>query len=80
MKIVLKQIDGTVLAPAEAYSWPKSSLFQWINIKWVQNFTVQGSGTIDGQGSKWWSFSQIHQMQVKFQKKRHVNSSLCERN
>ncbi|KAG2708211.1 hypothetical protein I3760_05G182100 [Carya illinoinensis] len=50
-----EQIDGTVLAPSKVGSWPKSSLFQWINFKWLHNFTIQGSGTVDGQGSNWWS-------------------------
>ncbi|XP_052204323.1 polygalacturonase At1g48100 isoform X2 [Diospyros lotus] len=52
------QIDGTLLAPPKVGSWPKSSLFQWINFKWLQNFTIQGTGIVDGQGSNWWSSSQ----------------------
>ncbi|GAA0175600.1 hypothetical protein LIER_28740 [Lithospermum erythrorhizon] len=52
------QIDGTLLAPPRIGSWPKSSLFQWLNFKWVQNFIIQGSGTVDGQGSNWWKYSQ----------------------
>ncbi|XP_057528517.1 polygalacturonase At1g48100 [Amaranthus tricolor] len=52
------QIDGTVLAPSKLSCWPKSGLFQWINFKWVQNFTIQGSGVVDGQGSEWWISSQ----------------------
>ncbi|KAJ1399504.1 Pectin lyase fold/virulence factor [Sesbania bispinosa] len=62
------QIDGTVLAPPEAYSWPKSSLFQWMNFKWVQNFTIKGSGTVDGQGSNWWSSSQPYDIQKSYSK------------
>ncbi|XP_004489794.1 probable polygalacturonase At1g80170 [Cicer arietinum] len=57
------QIDGIVLAPSEVSSWPKSSLFQWINFKWVQNFTIKGSGTVDGQGSNWWILSELYDMQ-----------------
>ncbi|XP_027152626.1 polygalacturonase At1g48100-like [Coffea eugenioides] len=49
------QIDGLVLAPSKVWSGPKSSLFQWINFKWLQNFTIQGSGIVDGQGSNWWT-------------------------
>ncbi|KAH9627209.1 hypothetical protein KSS87_020755, partial [Heliosperma pusillum] len=58
MPQIALQIDGTILAPPEVSSWAKSDLFQWINIKWVQNFTIQGSGVVNGQGSKWWSSSQ----------------------
>ncbi|KAK3041825.1 hypothetical protein RJ639_000341, partial [Escallonia herrerae] len=57
------QIDGTLLAPKDA--WPRSSLFQWINIKWVHNFTIQGMGTADGQGSHWWASSQTAYGQVR---------------
>ncbi|XP_028769430.1 polygalacturonase At1g48100-like [Neltuma alba] len=57
------QIDGTLMAPPAISSWPKSSLFQWINFKYVHSFTIQGSGTIDGQGSNWWTSSQISPMQ-----------------
>lgn len=62
----LKQIDGTVLAPPKVGSWPKSSLFQWINFKWVQNFTIKGTGIVDGQGYSWWKYSsqQIYNTQV----------------
>ncbi|KAL3501158.1 hypothetical protein ACH5RR_035607 [Cinchona calisaya] len=49
------QIDGILLAPPQVWSGPKSSLFQWINFKWLQNFTIQGTGTVDGQGSNWWT-------------------------
>lgn len=51
------QIDGTLLAPPRVGSWPKSSWFQWLNFKWVHNFTIRGTGTIDGQGSDWWRWS-----------------------
>ncbi|XP_023762226.1 polygalacturonase At1g48100 [Lactuca sativa] len=49
------QIDGTLLAPSKIGSWSKSNLFQWINFKWVQNLTIQGSGIVDGQGYNWWN-------------------------
>ncbi|XP_076946807.1 polygalacturonase At1g48100-like [Bidens hawaiensis] len=55
MSHVVIQIDGTLLAPSKVGSWSKSNLYQWINIKWVQNITIQGSGTIDGQGCNWWA-------------------------
>ncbi|KAK9277298.1 hypothetical protein L1049_006838 [Liquidambar formosana] len=58
------QIDGTLLAPPKPSSWTKSSLFQWINFKWVHNFTILGTGTVDGQGSGWWSLSPIHYIEV----------------
>ncbi|KAJ4822561.1 hypothetical protein Tsubulata_034289 [Turnera subulata] len=54
MPHLVLQIDGTLLAPPEVGAWPKSSLFQWLNFKWIHNFTIQGTGTVDGQGSNWW--------------------------
>ncbi|KAF8016270.1 hypothetical protein BT93_H1694 [Corymbia citriodora subsp. variegata] len=59
MPNLVLQIDGIVQAPPKVGSWKKSSLFQWLNFKWIQNFTVQGTGTVDGQGSEWWSRSQM---------------------
>ncbi|KAJ8759016.1 hypothetical protein K2173_003254 [Erythroxylum novogranatense] len=59
------QIDGTLLAPAEVGQWPKSSLFQWLNFKWLNNFTIQGSGTVDGQGSEWWNPSKAYYIQKR---------------
>ncbi|CAN8266403.1 unnamed protein product [Cochlearia groenlandica] len=49
------QIEGGLVAPAKIGSWPKSSMFQWLNFKWVSHVTIQGSGTIDGSGSNWWN-------------------------
>ncbi|KAL1539342.1 galacturonan 1,4-alpha-galacturonidase [Salvia divinorum] len=59
------QIDGTLLAPSKIWSSPKSSLYQWMNFKWLQNFTIKGVGTVDGQGSNWWASSQPNQKKPK---------------
>lgn len=64
MEVEFQQIDGTLLAPPKVGSWPKSSLFQWINFKWLQNFTIQGNGIVDGQGFEWWGGSQSNSIQV----------------
>ncbi|XP_010248557.1 PREDICTED: polygalacturonase At1g48100 [Nelumbo nucifera] len=65
MPHLVLQIDGTLLAPPQISAWSKSSLFQWINFKWVHNFTIQGTGTVDGQGSAWWSLSQVNYIQKR---------------
>ncbi|PWA95591.1 pectin lyase-like superfamily protein [Artemisia annua] len=52
---VTLQIDGTLLAPSKIGSWSKSNLYQWVNFKWANNLTIQGSGTVDGQGYNWWN-------------------------
>ncbi|XP_028085446.1 polygalacturonase At1g48100 [Camellia sinensis] len=59
------RIDGTLLALPKVGSWPKSSWFQWINFKWVQNLSIQGTGIVDGQGSNWWSSSQTDYIQKR---------------
>ncbi|XP_026395351.1 aldehyde oxidase GLOX-like isoform X2 [Papaver somniferum] len=48
------QIDGVMLASPNIGSWSKSDSYQWINIKWVKNFTIQGGGVVDGQDFAWW--------------------------
>ncbi|PON99007.1 Glycoside hydrolase [Trema orientale] len=65
MPNLVLQIDGTLLAPPKVGSWQKFSLYQWILFKWVSNFTIQGTGIVDGQGSDWWSPSQVYDIQKK---------------
>ncbi|RLN25672.1 hypothetical protein C2845_PM07G12290 [Panicum miliaceum] len=44
------QVDGTLLAPPDMDSWPRSRRpLRWLNFKWLNGFTVQGAGTVDGQ-------------------------------
>ncbi|KAJ3695646.1 hypothetical protein LUZ60_001023 [Juncus effusus] len=46
------QIDGIILAPQSIANSPKSNYFQWLNFKWLSNFTIQGTGTINGRSSQ----------------------------
>ena len=44
------QVDGALLAPPGMDSWPRSRRpLQWLNFKWLNGFTVQGAGTVDGR-------------------------------
>ncbi|CAN1151157.1 Polygalacturonase At1g48100 [Linum perenne] len=61
---LILQVDGTLAAPPQMNEWPRSSLFQWLNFKWVHNFTIQGSGALDGQGSQWWTPSSLFFIQA----------------
>ncbi|KAL6639859.1 hypothetical protein ACP70R_022454 [Stipagrostis hirtigluma subsp. patula] len=45
------QVDGKILANTGSTAWPK----QWLQFKNVRGLTIQGGGTIDGQGSHWWN-------------------------
>ncbi|CAL9146772.1 polygalacturonase At1g48100-like [Musa acuminata AAA Group] len=60
MPHLVLQIDGTLVAPS---SVAKSNLYQWINIKWLHDFTIQGSGTVDGQGFVLWNISESHHIE-----------------
>ncbi|XP_020571789.1 polygalacturonase At1g48100 isoform X2 [Phalaenopsis equestris] len=55
--LVLK-IDGTLLAPSNTSTWSKSTRYQWLNLKWLSSLIIQGSGTLDGQGSSWWNLTE----------------------
>ncbi|KAF9673437.1 hypothetical protein SADUNF_Sadunf10G0024400 [Salix dunnii] len=52
-------LEWNSTSPPQVDAWPKSSLFQRINFKWAHDFTIQGTGKVDGQGSGWWSPSYI---------------------
>uniref|UniRef100_A0A0D3EPZ9 Polygalacturonase n=1 Tax=Oryza barthii TaxID=65489 RepID=A0A0D3EPZ9_9ORYZ len=46
------EIDGDVLAPPGMGYWPKARRpLQWLNFKWLDGFTIQGTGTVDGQST-----------------------------
>ncbi|MQL72596.1 hypothetical protein Taro_004913 [Colocasia esculenta] len=59
-KFLIRPIDGTILASSQLGDWSKSTLLQWVNFKWLNEFTITGSGTVDGQGSAWWNMTQDH--------------------
>ncbi|CAN4086073.1 unnamed protein product [Withania somnifera] len=50
-------IDATIVAPIQPLEWRciANRCDKWIVIKHVNNLTVRGSGTINGQAPLWWS-------------------------
>ncbi|GMJ04193.1 hypothetical protein like AT1G70500 [Hibiscus trionum] len=49
------QIDGKLIAPSEPSAWEcKRNCHHWTGFKNLDGLSIQGSGTINGQGSKWW--------------------------
>lgn len=59
------QIDGDVLAPPGMGYWPKARRpLQWLNFKWLDGFTIQGTGTVDGQSTLLRSVSPANVSQV----------------
>ncbi|CAD5324216.1 unnamed protein product [Arabidopsis thaliana] len=79
------QIEGILVAPEKIGSWPNSSLFQWLNFKWVSHLTIQGSGTLNGRGSNWWNLDTYQTQALRFYSSNNVtvrdisivNSPLC---
>ncbi|KAL5068979.1 hypothetical protein RYX36_019866 [Vicia faba] len=52
--LVLK-VDGTLMTPDGPESWPKNnSRRQWLVFYRINGMSLEGSGTIDGRGQKWW--------------------------
>ncbi|KAF0904357.1 hypothetical protein E2562_033564 [Oryza meyeriana var. granulata] len=50
------QVDGTIMANTNPNVWRSgNSVLQWLEFKGFKGLTIQGSGTVDGQGSHWWS-------------------------
>ncbi|XVE85091.1 hypothetical protein DITRI_Ditri17bG0064400 [Diplodiscus trichospermus] len=51
------QIDGTIVAPDEPKNWDPDLPRLWLDFSKLQGVVFQGSGVIDGSGSKWWASS-----------------------
>ncbi|XP_057748714.1 polygalacturonase At1g48100-like [Arachis stenosperma] len=49
------QVDGTLMAPDGPDSWPESdSRNQWLVFYRLDQMLLNGTGTIEGNGDKWW--------------------------
>lgn len=50
------QIDGTIIAPGDPSAWkcPDDKCLIWIEFSDFRGLLIRGSGTINGQGKKWW--------------------------
>ncbi|CAA3031723.1 polygalacturonase At1g48100-like [Olea europaea subsp. europaea] len=53
---IVFQLDGTIIAPKGSKQWG-SGLLQWLQFTKLVGLTIQGSGTIDGNGEVWWQDS-----------------------
>ncbi|KAH7436599.1 hypothetical protein KP509_05G027300 [Ceratopteris richardii] len=51
------EIAGTLIAPSEPYKTNRSNSNAWLHFIRLSNLTVEGGGTIDGQGAEWWARS-----------------------
>ncbi|KAH1092081.1 hypothetical protein J1N35_019338 [Gossypium stocksii] len=52
------QIDGRIIAPTRPSAWDcEANCNHWIGFENFDGLHIQGSGTINGQGDKWWKLS-----------------------
>ncbi|KAK6930994.1 Glycoside hydrolase, family 28 [Dillenia turbinata] len=51
------QMDGTIVAPDEPKNWDPKFQRIWLGFTILEGVIFQGSGVIDGSGSKWWAAS-----------------------
>ncbi|KAM0026986.1 putative endo-polygalacturonase [Helianthus debilis subsp. tardiflorus] len=56
-KNIVFQLDGTILAPTSSKAWGGAD--HWLEFTNLEEFTINGKGTLDGRGSVWWTDS-IH--------------------
>jgi len=57
MVFTFLQIDGTLVAPEDPKNWDPKLPRVWLDFSKLKKAVFQGSGVIDGSGSKWWAAS-----------------------
>ncbi|KAJ3674832.1 hypothetical protein LUZ60_005448 [Juncus effusus] len=50
-------INGKLIASRNRYDWNSSNSRIWLVFTWVENITITGGGTLDGNGNIWWQVS-----------------------
>ncbi|KAI5072137.1 hypothetical protein GOP47_0012243 [Adiantum capillus-veneris] len=51
------ELAGILVAPADPSLWNKSHSNAWLHFSHLSGLSVEGGGTIDGQGQQWWDQS-----------------------
>ncbi|GLJ21763.1 hypothetical protein SUGI_0406150 [Cryptomeria japonica] len=51
------KIEGEIIAPAHQSAWNNADRKMWLTFANISALTIQGGGTIDGQGQVWWEKS-----------------------
>ncbi|XP_041017298.1 probable polygalacturonase At1g80170 isoform X1 [Juglans microcarpa x Juglans regia] len=54
---VILQISGKIVAPEDPDAWYGMNPRKWIYFHGVNHLTIEGGGTINGMGQKWWAQS-----------------------
>ncbi|KAJ0530534.1 putative endo-polygalacturonase [Helianthus annuus] len=50
-------ISGSIVAPSDPDVWDNKDTHKWLYFHSVDHLTVEGGGTIDGMGQRWWATS-----------------------
>ncbi|TYI13176.1 hypothetical protein ES332_A08G040200v1 [Gossypium tomentosum] len=61
-KNITFQIDGILIAPSDPSSWKckETNCNNWINFQHFDGLIIQGTGSLHGQGQKWWQMGCMH--------------------
>ncbi|WRX21758.1 Glycoside hydrolase [Theobroma cacao] len=59
VRMAARIINGTIIAPSNPSEWKcnDKNCHQWITFEHFDGLSIQGSGTINGQGTNWWTLS-----------------------
>ncbi|KAJ7558225.1 hypothetical protein O6H91_04G029400 [Diphasiastrum complanatum] len=50
-------VEGIIIAPQSLSYWSGLNAHRWLEFRLLDGFTLEGNGTIDGQGQEWWAQS-----------------------
>jgi hypothetical protein len=51
----IELITGDLVAPTDIRLWNGENKHYWLQFKDVNGLTVEGWGSLDGQGASWWT-------------------------
>ncbi|KAF8026742.1 hypothetical protein BT93_F3271 [Corymbia citriodora subsp. variegata] len=51
------EVSGTIIAPKDPNAWNGHDSSKWLTFESVDELTVSGQGSFDGQGDGWWNIS-----------------------
>ncbi|KAK3148998.1 hypothetical protein QOZ80_3AG0211540 [Eleusine coracana subsp. coracana] len=54
---VAVSVQGTLVASPDRSDWSEDDTRHWIVFRRVDKLTVNGGGTVDGNGEAWWKYS-----------------------
>uniref|UniRef100_A0A7N1A6Q3 Polygalacturonase n=1 Tax=Kalanchoe fedtschenkoi TaxID=63787 RepID=A0A7N1A6Q3_KALFE len=64
-RTVTVKVEGNVDAPTSKKGWTDENCRRWITIKEVNNLVIEGYGSFNGHGEKWWNMEKGHDLEAK---------------